>query len=369
MEAEKAVIFSSIGNPYQTNETLSEDIYKKYKMNVQEIPDELRPDIKTTVMYRAIRTYNKNIQIMVELVCPKSIELLLSLDELTALSEEQDKATQYEFTPLYASGEIYTPSIIDKITCQSFYNPHIITIIDLILGGNSSSTYYKPQKLDDYIKLTGSNLYLVKAPEQYVNESFSQLFEYLILAYKAVAIGLYRMNLNEGFYYVYTNPNKNTFIKKSDLVFVLADEKHIVDLIDKPDEETNKEGISIFTGDSPSENEEMVNEEEATNNKSGVGVAKERDGNKKDTDVVINEDIKDKLNKLEEMKKEIRMAKHEELDRLRKKNMELKEELIKVKDMLEKFPDFVKSVIDRVYDSELETYLGKKWERLQRNVV
>ena len=360
MEAEKAVIFSSIGNPYQTNETLSEDIYKKYKMNVQEIPDELRPDIKTTVMYRAIRTYNKNIQIMVELVCPKSIELLLSLDELTALSEEQDKATQYEFTPLYASGEIYTPSIIDKITCQSFYNPHIITIIDLILGGNSSSTYYKPQKLDDYIKLTGSNLYLVKAPEQYVNESFSQLFEYLILAYKAVAIGLYRMNLNEGFYYVYTNPNKNTFIKKSDLVFVLADEKHIVDLIDKPDEETNKEGISIFTGDSPSENEEMVNEEEATNNKSGVGVAKERDGNKKDTDVVINEDIKDKLNKLEEMKKEIRMAKHEELDRLRKKNMELKEELIKVKDMLEKFPDFVKSVIDRVYDSELETYLGKK---------
>ena len=371
MNADKAVIFSSTEHLSQinemhnhpnhidnnTNHSNSDNTTNNY--NNKEIPDELQSDRETTFIYRAIRTCNKNVQIMVELVCPKSIELLLSLDELTTLTESQDKTTQYEFTPLYASGEIFTPSIIDRITCQSFYNPHIVTIIELILGGNFSSTYHKSKRLDDYIQLTGSNLYLVKAPERYVNNSFSQLFKHLMENNKAVAIALYRMNLNEGFYYVYTNPNKNTLIKTSDLVFVLADAKNIVGLIEERKETTNEDAASLITEESPSEEEELINEDEVTNNRNG-GVAKERDGNKKDTDVVMNEDIQDKLNKLEEIKKEIKMAKHEELDRLRKKNFELQKELKLMKNMLIGFPEFVKNTIDKELDSELAMYLGKK---------
>lgn len=375
MNADKAVIFSSTENLSQINETThnhsnhidnnnssnnsnssSNNDNNTNNDNSREIPDELQSDRETTFIYRAIRACNKNVQIMVELVCPKSIELLLSLDELTTLKEAQDKSTQYEFTSLYASGELFTPSIIDRITCQSFYNPHIVTIIELILGGTFSSTYHKSKKLDDYIQLTGSNLYLVKAPERYVNNSFSQLFNYLIKNNKAVAIALYRMNLNEGFYYVYTNPNKNTLIKASDLVFVLADAKNIIGLIEERKETMNEDGNSLITEESQSEEEEAVNEEETNKN----GVVKERDGNKKDTDVIMNEDIQDKLNKLEEIKKEIKMAKHEELDRLRKKNFELQKELKMMKNMLVGFPEFVKNTIDKEFDMEIGMYLGKK---------
>lgn len=42
-------------------------------------------------------------------------------------------------TPLFASGEVYISSIIDTLTCQTYYNPHILTILQQILTGGKSS--------------------------------------------------------------------------------------------------------------------------------------------------------------------------------------------------------------------------------------
>jgi hypothetical protein len=140
-------------------------------------------------------------------------------------------------------------------------------------------------------------------------------------------------------------------------VFVLADAKNIIGLIEERKETTNEDGNSLITEESQSEEEDAVNNEEETMKN---GVVKERDGNKKDTDVIMNEDIQDKLNKLEEIKKEIKMAKHEELDRLRKKNFELQKELKMMKNMLVGFPEFVRNTIDKEIDSEIGIYLGKK---------
>jgi hypothetical protein len=41
----------------------------------------------------------------------------------------------YEQTSIYAAGEVYLPSIIDKITAQTFYNPNLLTILNLLLNG------------------------------------------------------------------------------------------------------------------------------------------------------------------------------------------------------------------------------------------
>jgi len=41
---------------------------------------------------------------------------------------DKNKSLGYNFSALYAAGEVYIASTIDTLTAQSFYNPHIITI-------------------------------------------------------------------------------------------------------------------------------------------------------------------------------------------------------------------------------------------------
>jgi hypothetical protein len=51
----------------------------------------------------------------------------------------------YEFSTIYAAGEVYTASTIDTLTAQSFYNPHIVTIFQQILVGKGE----KKSETDD----------------------------------------------------------------------------------------------------------------------------------------------------------------------------------------------------------------------------
>jgi len=44
------------------------------------------------------------------------------------------------YSRLYSAGEVYIRSIVDTLTAQAFYNPHIVTILSLILVGKSAPT-------------------------------------------------------------------------------------------------------------------------------------------------------------------------------------------------------------------------------------
>lgn len=39
------------------------------------------------------------------------------------------KFIDLNYHPLNTAGEVFTGSIIDVLTCQSFYNPYIVTIL------------------------------------------------------------------------------------------------------------------------------------------------------------------------------------------------------------------------------------------------
>jgi hypothetical protein len=69
-------------------------------------------------------------------------------------------------------------------------------------------------------KLTGSNLFMI--PCEVKNESFGELFKRMITKNGILCIALYRKNLVDNFYYVYTNPRKTTLIKETDFIFILA---------------------------------------------------------------------------------------------------------------------------------------------------
>ena len=51
----------------------------------------------------------------------------------SALSLGSNKG--YNFSSLYAAGEVYIATTIDTITAQAFYNPHIVTILQQLLVG------------------------------------------------------------------------------------------------------------------------------------------------------------------------------------------------------------------------------------------
>lgn len=51
---------------------------------------------------------------------------------------------------MYTAGEVYISSIIDTLTAQACYNPHIVTILQQILVGRSSETAINP--LEEFLE-------------------------------------------------------------------------------------------------------------------------------------------------------------------------------------------------------------------------
>ena len=224
--------------------------YNKIKM------DEQFSDSSTLFIYNSIRKINHSIKIITELLFTNNIEFLLSSKYLQKLHESYNSKSSnsftnsdnnklnyktspnYELTPVFASGEIYLPSLGDKILAQMFFNSNLLTIINLILEGDKNIMKKKEQKLYDMFKLTGSNLFLI--PCEIKNESFGELFKRMITKNGILCIALYRKNLIDNFYYVYTNPRKTTLIKDTDYIFVLAGTQNIDAYFEKNDFKSNK---------------------------------------------------------------------------------------------------------------------------------
>ena len=53
------------------------------------------------------------------------------------------------FQKMYTAGEVYISSIIDTLTAQACYNPHIVTILQQILVGRSEGG---PNPLEEFLE-------------------------------------------------------------------------------------------------------------------------------------------------------------------------------------------------------------------------
>lgn len=83
-------------------------------------------DAQPIFVYKAIKSCNPAVQILTELQYEQNIDFLLP--------KSQNKLDKV-FSTLYAAGEVYLSAIIDTLTAQTFYNPHIVTILQQILVG------------------------------------------------------------------------------------------------------------------------------------------------------------------------------------------------------------------------------------------
>ena len=267
ISADIAVILSSSTyshNLYKIEKNVNENLEnnniidndEKNTKNVHVLNDEII-DAKTLFVYKSIKNINKNIQIITELLRTNDIEFLLSSDDLKQLykysnynkefydnsqshindeNEEYNKENLlYELTPVFAAGEVYLPSLVDKITAQFFYNSNLLTIINLLLVGEKTPEKKSDQKLEKMLNFKGTNLFLI--PSEPRNESFGDMFNRLLFKYNMISIALYRKNVSQNFYYVYTNPRETTLIRDTDMVFVLSSKENIINIYEKNFEE------------------------------------------------------------------------------------------------------------------------------------
>ena len=219
--------------------------------NNQRINEEVI-DAKALFIYKSIKKVNSSIQIITELLRTYDIEFLLPSRTLKRLyknslntnnyldknnsnqsqiTDDNDENLLYEHTPVYAAGEVYLPSVVDKITGQMFYNSNLLTILNLLLIGERPPEKKADKKLAQMFDLQGTNLFLIPCESR--NDSFSDMFKRLLSKYNMISIALYRKNEQENFYYVYTNPKKTTLIRENDMVFVLSNTDNIVAYYEK----------------------------------------------------------------------------------------------------------------------------------------
>ena len=242
--------------------------------------DDLMEDCKVVYIYRAIKRLNSSIQIITELLHMNNIELLLSAKSLrrlykdsqnvknnnntnqTQMNDENDYNSnlKYDLTPVYAAGEVYIPTVIDRITSQISYNSNLLTILNLILIGERPPERTADKKLAQMVELSGSNLFLIQCDLR--SESYSDMFKRLLLQYNMISIALYRKNEQNEFYYVYTNPKKTTLLRKTDQVFVLSSTENLISYYDKNLFLLNSEKKMFPLDDEEVKNSVNINNEE-----------------------------------------------------------------------------------------------------------
>lgn len=141
-------------------------------------------DAESIYIYQAVKKVNKDVQIITELVYDSNIEFLLP---------KYPYKKDYRYSTLYAAGEVYISSIIDTLTCQAYYNPYIVKILQQILKGASEE---EDEQLRDMMKahpdLTQSNLWQIPVPQMCVGRNFEFLYNFL-LKKKLICMALYRL--------------------------------------------------------------------------------------------------------------------------------------------------------------------------------
>ena len=56
-------------------------------------------------------------------------ETVVSNDNIDFLLPDGQTCTEFVHSTLYAAGEVYQSAIIDTLTCASYFNEHLVTVM------------------------------------------------------------------------------------------------------------------------------------------------------------------------------------------------------------------------------------------------
>nr|CAG8566038.1 4048_t:CDS:10 [Entrophospora candida] len=102
-----------------------------------------------------------------------------------------DKNMQAHNSPAFMAGTCFSLSMLDSIICQSFYQPHLVVIINQLLFGApplhlpSGATCSAPAH---------SHIFQIPVPARFIGSQYGSLFHFLLGEKKSIPLGLYRTN-------------------------------------------------------------------------------------------------------------------------------------------------------------------------------
>ncbi|KAL1502893.1 hypothetical protein AB1Y20_010966 [Prymnesium parvum] len=119
------------------------------------------------------------------------------------------KSADLHLSRAFASGHVFTPSLLDKLLAESYYNPRIVHVIRQFLQGDQFE----------------NSLHTRVVPVRWHKCAFAKVFEWFVREEHLIPIALYRDSVDsagEAVYYCYTNPLDTTIVSKHDRVFVIG---------------------------------------------------------------------------------------------------------------------------------------------------
>eukprot|EP01039_Chlorochromonas_danica_P003715 gene3715-4064_t len=183
-----------------------------------------------------VRRMNPSAQLLVELVHESNIRYLE--EEEGGGGGGGNSQQHFRFTAAFASGMLFTTSLTDSLVSQTFFNPHIVHVLDKLLAGPQSCVTAERPRASTCSSSSSSSssscLYQIAVPPPDNGnggevKTYGQLFEAL------AGRGILPLGLLRGTFahlslgprsnrtnYVVTNPSPSTELFSCDRIFVLS---------------------------------------------------------------------------------------------------------------------------------------------------
>ena len=190
-------------------------------------------DADAIFTYHCVRRLNEKTQVMIEIVRHQNV---IYLDP--SVTSITSAGSNFKFTAQFASGLLFTSSMLDTIVCQAFYNPQIIRVLNKLISGTEHAV--DTPKSNPLLSsgrrpivgigsVVGSALYQISVPDNLTVKTYGAMFRQLTKE-GILPLGLLRgvfQNMSMGprankMPYVFTNPHKDTELYLCDRVFVLS---------------------------------------------------------------------------------------------------------------------------------------------------
>ena len=189
-------------------------------------------DADAVFSYQCVKRMNESCSCVVEIVRSENVGYLDPQGVVKSGGQ-----VEYKFTPQFASGALFTTSLLDTLVCQAFYNTKIISVISELFSGVDRKSKHELNaairgkaniQRKGVAAIVGSTLYQISMPEL-ESRTYGHLFKHLA-ATGIIPLGLYRgvfphMQIGpkqNKTPYCYCNPSKDTELFSCDKVYVLS---------------------------------------------------------------------------------------------------------------------------------------------------
>lgn len=137
------------------------------------------------------------------------------------------------YTPAYAAGNVVVDSLLSNVLLsQTYYKPDIVSIIKALCGmpgplydQDAAHVLSCGDKLEPGYPQFSRHLTLVDMPPCFIDKTFLQVFEDLVMDHGVLPLGILRApdeHMGNELSFVYTNPVPSLVMKRSDKIYVLA---------------------------------------------------------------------------------------------------------------------------------------------------